>query len=563
MPSTPALDEAALGRRAVAQLRGEIGRIDPAARSAYVRAFQKEFGRVEAESTFDDLIIACYKADLVYIGDFHALPRSQVFACRLLHEISARSRRTILAVEMVHGRHQHVLDRWMEGRIGQDEFLRRIRYDLEWGYSWPAFSALFEVAREKRIPVYGIDSAPRNGIRRIRQRDRHMASRIAGLFAERPDAKIVVLVGESHLATAHLPSAVRDALARRNEERRAVRVFQNLEEPYWELVSSGRGQVDTILVGKAVHCVFNATPREKLEAWRQTIERWDRDQPGDEEMDLTPTIYGMIDSILKFLGVSKYRRSVRLDGTRRAALVDTYPEIYSSVDGADFGKMLEAQQVPSSEIEEVRFHMRRNGSCYVPRVNAIYIGDFSLVHGGEEASHWVNYALRGDLLKSPATGSNADLFYTAVIEEALGFFGSKLIDPTRNHFFETTFYRYYRKAPEEVERETGFAYKEFRRIIDFILLHKKFERAYGTWDEIPPAILEGIRTTDPRLFSILTHELGYFLGQQIYDGFHSGLISRENLRALYSRRHEARAASFREYLDLSEKLPGGFEPEGA
>lgn len=562
MSSSPALDEAALGRRAAAQLRGEIGRIDPAARSAYVRAFQKEFERVEAESTFDDLVIACYRADLVYIGDFHALPRSQEFATRLLSEISARSRRTVLAMEMVHGRHQQVLDRWMEGRIGEDEFLRRIRYDLEWGYSWPAYSGIFQVARERSIPVYGIDSAPRNGMRRIRQRDRHMASRIAGIFAERPDAKVVVVVGESHLATGHLPMAVRDALARRGEERRAVRVFQNLEEPYWQLVSSGRGQVDAALLARGVHCVFNATPREKLEAWRRTIERWDQDQPGDDELDLTPTIYGMIDSILKFLGVNKYRRSVRMDGSHRAALVDAYPEIYSSVDGEEFRGMLAAQQVPPSEIEEVRFHMRRNGSCYVPRVNAIYIGDFSLVHGGEEAAHWVNFALRGDMYRGPATGSSADLFYTAVLDEAIGFFGSKLIDPTRNHFFETTFYRYYRRSPEEVERETGFAYEEFRRIIDFILLHKKLERAYGKWDEIPSAILEGIRTTDRRLFSILTHELGYFLGQQLYDGLHAGLIGRADLRSLFARRYEARAASFSEYLDLTERLPGGFEPEG-
>ena len=42
---------------------------------------------------FDDLVIACYRADLVYIGDFHALPRSQAFTAKLLEEIARRSRR--------------------------------------------------------------------------------------------------------------------------------------------------------------------------------------------------------------------------------------------------------------------------------------------------------------------------------------------------------------------------------------------------------------------------------------------------------------------------------------
>lgn len=552
-------DEVAIGLRAVAALRSEIGRIDPAARSSYVRAFQKEFASIVAESSFDDLVIDCYKADLIYVGDFHALPASQEFAARLLREIATRSRRTVLAVEMVYARHQRLLDEWMEGTISEKEFLSRIRYDLEWGYSWEAFSRIFTAARDHGIRAFGIDSAPRNGIRHIRQRDRHMAARLAGIYREIPDAKIVVVVGESHLATAHLPAAVRDALARRNEERRAVRVLQNLDGPHWERVRSDRQHIEHVKVGRSVHCVFNATPLEKLEAYRVTIERWDQDRPGDEEIDLTPTVYNMIDSILKFLGVSKYRKAVRCNGSDRALLVDTYPEIYSSVSAEDFTRMLEAQDLPGEEIDEVRYHMGRNGSCFVPRVNSIYIGQFSLVHGGEEASHFVNHALNGGLFRSPEMHTSADLFYSAVLEEALGFFGSKIIDPSRNHFFETEFYRYYRKSPEIIEKETGFTFEEFRRIIDFILLHKKFERSYATYDEVPAELLEGIRTDDRRLFSILTHELGYFLGQQLYDGVRAGAISRRDIRALYLKRFERRASALNQYLELIEALPGGFE----
>lgn len=564
MPSPRARDEVVIGRQAVEDLRGEIVKIDPAARSPYVKAFQREFSSITAESSFDDLVIACYKADLIYIGDFHALPRSQEFAARLIREIAARSRRTVLAVEMVYGRHQRLLDRWMAGDMPEEEFLRRIRYRLEWGYSWSAFSEIFHAARDHGLRVYGIDSSPRNGIRHIRQRDKHMAARISEIFRERPQAKVVVVVGESHLATPHLPAAVRNALARRNQERRAVRVLQNLEGPHWERIATGREHVEHVQVGRNVHCVFNATPLEKLEAYRQIIEVWNRDRPDDEELDLTPTVYSMIDFILKFLGISKFRRSIRTNGSGRALLVDAYPEIYSSVNSEEFTRMLEAHDIPTPEIDEVRYHMGRNGSCYVPRVNSIYIGQFSLVHGGEEASHFVNHALNGGLFRGPATRSSADLFYSAVLEEALGFFGSKIIDPSRNHFFETAFYRYYRKPPEMVESETGFRYEEFRRIIDFILLHKKFERSYERYDEVPPELLEGIRTTDRRLFSILTHELGYYLGQQLYDGFREGVLSRTELKGLFLKRFQKQASALREYLELTERLPGGMEesPKG-
>ena len=564
MPAPQLHDEVALSRRTVSRLRAELARTDATARSIYVRAFRREFRRLKELASFDDLILACFKADLVYIGDFHSLPRSQEFAARLLHEIARRSRRVVLAVEMVYCRHQQILDRWMAGEIGEEEFLKRIRYEQDWGYDWQAFRRAFEVAREHGLPVHAIDCAPRSGMRFIRTRDRHMAARIAGIFQTQPEAKVVTLVGESHLATAHLPAAVRDALARRNMERRSVRVLQNLEEIHWQLVARGEEQADTALIGRNVFCVFNASPLEKYESYRQTLERWNQDRPDDAEPDLTPTIYNMIDTILKFLGVSKYRRTVRRCEAGPAYLVDAYPEVYSSVEATDLRRQLRAQGFSRAEIAEVEAQIRRDGSCFIAGANAVYIGTFSLVHGGEEAAHFVNHALRGDLMgRREGPRARADLFYRAVIMEALGFLGSKIIDPSRNHFFETEFYRYYRKPREIVERETEYSYEEFNEIIDFILLHKKFERAYGKYDEVPEALMRGIATKDRRRFSILTHELGYFLGQQIYDGFHAGRISRKEIADLFERRLDGRSEALELYLDLSERMPGGISvPDG-
>jgi uncharacterized iron-regulated protein len=561
VPARLLRDEIALNRRVVARLRGELARSDPAARSAYVQAFRREFRHPATLSSMDDLVIACFKADLVYVGDFHALGRSQDFAARLLDEITRRSRRTCLAVEMVYGRHQEVLDQWMAGRISEEEFLARIRYDQEWGYDWQAFRKVFEVARARGLRVHGIDVAPRAGMRHIRARDRHMAERIAGLFEQSPDAKVVVMVGESHLATGHLPRAVRAALARRNMERRAVRVLQNLEEVYWQLVARGEEHAEVVVVGRNVFCCFTASPLEKYEAYRQVLEAWDHDRPGDDEPDLTPTVHNMIDTILRFLGIDKYRRTIRRDGGGAAYLVDAYPEVYTEVDAATLTRRLAERRFRQADIADVLHEIGRNGSCYIPGVNAIYIGTLSLVHGGEEAAHFVNHALRGDLMVMPgAVRPTVDVFYGAVIAEALGFFGSKIIDPSRNHFFETEFYRYYRKSREVIESKTGFSFEDFNEIIEFILLHKKFERAYASYDEVPEAILRGIRTRDRRRFSILTHELGYFLGQQLYDGLRAGAIGREEVAGLFARRLERRGEALELYLDLSARLPGGIPP---
>ncbi len=235
--------------------------------------------------------------------------------------------------------------------------------------------------------------------------------------------------------------------------------------------------------------------------------------------------------------------------------MDVFPEVYAREDGEFVQGMMQRYGLDSEQIEQVLGHLERAGSCYVPRVNAIFIGTFNLAHAGEEASHFVNSALKGELYEDWNGGPLAghDRFYSAVMEESIGYFGSKLIDPARNHFFETDFYRYYGKDAAEVEERTGYQYEDFRTIIDFILLHKKFERDYPKRQEVPESILDGLRSRGSR-FRILTHELGYFLGQQIYDGYQKGLVTHAEITALYRQRWDRPSGALSAYLDWAEKL---------
>jgi len=554
-PVSPQLkDDIAFQRATVARLQKEIRGVDRNSRRAYIREFHDEFSRLEGISSFDDLTIACYKADIIYIGDYHALPASQEFAARLLGEIASRSREVVLCLEMVYGRHQRILDRYLRGEVTEAEFLKGIRYDLDWGYDWNAFRALFEAARARRVDVFGIDSEPRRGFRFIRKRDAHAAARVADIIERRPEAKVVVLFGESHLARNHLPRKVTDYLKKRGLERRGVVVLQNLEEIYWQVVERGLTNVDVVTLGPDRFCHFNASPIAKYEAYRRAIERWKADAEDEEGVDLTSTVYSIIDTVLRFLRVDKYARSVRRNGRGRDFLVDLYPEVYSGMDLADLRRLLRGHRFSGEEVEDILAHVTGHGSCYVPRINAIIIGQFNMVHAGEEAAHFVNLVLKGEIYnEAPRQMPQHDLFYSGVMEEALGFFGSKLIDPERNHFFETEFYQYYRKDRETIEKSTRYGYEEFNAIINFILLHKKFERSYEGYDEVPEEILAGIRS-EPKRANVLIHELGYFLGQQIYDAYRAGVLDRKEIARLFRESFRQSGSALRTYLDLTEKI---------
>src|SRR5262245_931381 len=319
-PASHVLEEVAFQKATVARLRREIGDVDRNSRRRYIREFYSEFSRYESVSSWDDLVIACYKSDIVYVGDYHALPASQEFAARLLDAIALRSRHVVLGLEMIYGRHQALLDRFVRGELGETEFLKAIRYDLDWGYSWTGFRGLFDLPRRHRLPVFGLDCGPRTGFRHIRRRDQYAATRLAGVIESNPEARAVVVFGESHLARTHLPGRVTQRLKRRGLEKRGVLVLQNLEEIAWKMAEAGLKDVEVARLAPDAWCHFNTSPIAKYEAYRRTIEIWKGEADQDDQVDLTSTVHGVIDMILRFLRIDKLTRRVPTHGRTRAPL---------------------------------------------------------------------------------------------------------------------------------------------------------------------------------------------------------------------------------------------------
>ena len=70
---------------------------------------------------------------------------------------------------------------------------------------------------------------PREDLRKIGARDRHAAHKLAEIRQRHPNAAIMVLFGESHLAPGHLPKALRERLP----EERVLTVLQNVDALYW------------------------------------------------------------------------------------------------------------------------------------------------------------------------------------------------------------------------------------------------------------------------------------------------------------------------------------------
>jgi hypothetical protein len=208
-------------------------------------------------------------------------------------------------------------------------------------------------------------------MRSIGRRDLGVARRIARLVENNPDQTLIVVFGESHLAQNHLPSRVRNILARNSIRSRELMILQNIDALYWDLQESGEGEAQAVRVRNTCYCVFNATPIEKYESFRQYLHKCiEEDSSGDWTL-LTQTLSEVM---MDFLAIRKNESVV----------------------------------------------------SHIPAANAVPV-----TTAAEEFARRLHQACRGELDKRVERAAQ-DEFFVKVIENGLGYFCSKLLDSSRD-----------------------------------------------------------------------------------------------------------------------------------
>ena len=361
----------ALKRAAVRKIQNDIGELNASPNRKYIEESNREFQTFQAVSTPEAILEEARTANLIWIGDYHALSKSQTYAADFVRKLASDNHEIVLAVEPVFAESQKILDRWVSGKISEQEFLDRVHYREEWGCGWEGYKSIFDVARDLHIPIYGIDCHPRKDMRSIGRRDLGVARRIVRLIETNPARTLVVIFGESHLASNHLPGKVHAILERKGLARKELTLLQNVDTIYWELQEQGIGDAQAVKLRDRTYCVFNATPIEKYESFRRYLHTCIED---DACGDWTPLAQTLTEVMMDFLAVKKNDSVV--------------------------------SHIPAPE-------------------------SLDLNAATEEFARFIHQACRGELGK-PVERTANDQFFVSVIERALGYFCSKLLDSSRD-----------------------------------------------------------------------------------------------------------------------------------
>jgi Haem-binding uptake, Tiki superfamily, ChaN len=477
---------------------------------AYQRRYEQATKRYRKPITLAEVDARIAASDVVYVGDYHTLRMAQQAYLALVKSALASERRLVLALEFVESRHQATLDSFLAGKLSEKQFLVKIGHPYRGPFDiWPGFAPILEFARKKKLEVIAIDRrAP--GPRSLELRDEGAAKPIARALQADDRPLLLVLMGQFHIAPVHLPKQVERELG--DLERRSLVVYQNAEGVYWSLAR--RGDVEAtraVELNERELCLVNTSPVVSQRSFLDYVEAEAGDAPIDET-GIALTFRHLARDIGRFTGL-KVGRAVD------DVLVLTPAEFNV------MQRLSRRARFSPRELKHLERHVLSLESAWIPRAKAVWLASMSLNHVAEEAAHFVRHLSVGDAMDRER--SRTDAFWARCLEEALGFFGSRLVNPKRRCITLDEWTWHFQEGRAEQKQVAAFT----------LAISSALRDDVGAAQDLVPQGSDS-------LFNGVSHALGYLLGDALAQAFSRKTVSSADIRALFRDPFEAPAVTF-------------------
>jgi len=413
----------------------------PASILKYEKENNKDFllrpGQSPHFITKSTLLKTIQEGDVTFIGDYHTFDQAQRTALRIIREVIEPASHWVIGLELIPSHQQKQLDEFQAGRLSLLEFHEVIQYSQEWGFPWKHYEPIFQWAKENQIRLIALNQpklfsplSPQSSD--LKDRDRWAAGIITDLFRLENKLKVLVLYGELHVGTAHLPKQLQIISEQFLEKRlKSVTIHQNHDQLYWKMAHTDLHQKPSIIeLKKNVFCVFSSTPWAKL----QSLMSWAEGgtpphlslahSPHHDSLSFDEEFHSEGDDLHLFAQFVK-------------SLTDFFevstPSLESvSIHRADQTQFLTSVQKKFSfhreEIKIIRSLVRNHQKVYIPQIGVAYLGTGSINSMIELAAIHI---LRENHRSAHFFKKNDNDFFRLILESTFGFLGSLILNPNR------------------------------------------------------------------------------------------------------------------------------------
>ncbi|HEX7675801.1 MAG TPA: ChaN family lipoprotein [Bdellovibrio sp.] len=526
------------------QVRHRLGEDTPEL-MRYHKVYDSEFAKKWQAATKEDLWERIAQSQVVLMGDFHALHQSQKAQVRILRNIP-KDRRVILAVEFFEASDQDKIDKYLNGRLSEKDFLKAVHWETRWGFPWEHYRPLLRWAQKQRVAVVGINkSYKKRNATTLKSRDIFAGKKIAELVKMDPEALVFVIYGDLHLAGAHIPEEIIKNLGK-PFAKKILRLFQNAEKIYFQLLKQElEATTDLVRLGHNTFCLMSVPPWVKWQNYLMYLEQtydvglqfqpadededddWD-DEDDEDQLDYTDHIGRYVQIISEELGqpVSVANLSVYTAGD--AAFWVQVREKY------DQKKMKWIESLIADEM-----------SFYLPEIETAYLARATVNHAASLAMQFIHAQWGG--YKTLFSDVPAD-FLRLIWMDAVSYFGSKVI----NHKRKTDTIADIKasltsRGPSDLGKEAlqlALAQKMHElMVITGVPQHRLQARPRRKWSYVLAARL-----------------LGGMMGERLYTGYHENLVGTKTLMSFLKKPldNENFEVAYYAILEVIESLPAPF-----
>ncbi len=118
--------------------------------------------------TFAQLSGEIDQTRVVFIGESHDQIEHHQIQVRLVQSLIAKGKSVVIAMEMFEGSQQPILDRWSQGVLTEEEFLKQVNWEMIWGMDYELYKGILDEAKSHHLKVLALN-IQRGLVRRVAQ----------------------------------------------------------------------------------------------------------------------------------------------------------------------------------------------------------------------------------------------------------------------------------------------------------------------------------------------------------------------------------------------------------
>jgi len=118
--------------------------------------------------SFAQLLSDLYKTRVIFIGESHDQIAHHQIQVKLIQTLIHQGKDVVVAMEMFESSQQPILDRWSQGLLTEEEFLKEIQWDTTWGMDYELYKGILDEAKSHRLKVIALN-VQRDLVRKVAQ----------------------------------------------------------------------------------------------------------------------------------------------------------------------------------------------------------------------------------------------------------------------------------------------------------------------------------------------------------------------------------------------------------